>query len=1060
MIAYQDEFGRATRVDYNAFGLIARAYDKEGDLFRCDYDAQGQLVGVTDAAGDQVRYTRPDAQTLIVEDPSAGRRELSFDAEGQVVRERRGEAVLRFRYDEAGRLVARTTPAGEERFTYDSAGRLIAQAGPDGELRYTYDALGRLLSLENRVLFERIGYRYEGSRRQPSEVIYPWGSVRYAYDAAGRLSEVGLGEDRIQIARTADGRRERIRYPNGVETRFRYAGSLLEETASRRGRELLSRRAYAYDDRGRIATVTDEAGRVTRFSHDRRGRLLEAAGDQHLRYAYDAAGNRTSVEVDGARRALEVGEGNRVLALGEVRYTYGDHGALASREDAQGTTRYTVDVDGRLRGVEGPDGRVVRFGYAPDGTPLWREVDGARTRYLVDRDQVVGEFDGGGLRRRYVRGEGLDDLLASEGPDGERLTFHRDLVGSVVALSDAAGEVAARYAYGPFGEALHAEGPAAAGNRWRFAGRPLDPETGLYDVRARHYDPALGRFTSPDPSGREGGLNLYAYAENDPTRLTDPLGLSAELGARLEERTAAPKQSLFGRMLAAVDRAGQSLPGPFRTQYNLLKGVSQAGVDTVVGIGELFKKETWVALGEFVSELDDWETVKAVGKHLADAGIDLGKRYVDAALNDPDEFARMTGYGAGMVIAGVLGTKGIDKLAKVARAAKAARAARRAAEVVDDVADARRATKPVIAVAGGERATTAGASSTAGSTATQTTGTATQTTAGSTAAGTATQESLGSATASRGGIAQALDDSVPLGSGRAAAKRLNERLTKLYDDYFDQDLPDEELVANVKRAIAESDLPDAFKAELADLDDYYALSSVVRDGGEELFALANSSDPALRAYAADLVKARRNYTLGEDKQFRHALKDAERVHGLPAVEATEITNGSGGLGRIFSGQYKGKDAVFKFDRSVDYDTVGEIEEVAKGLEAYGGPEVLGRVRVQDSNGVWREAVAMEKVEGYDLSALLRAKKAGEPLPLEVTPAHTRAIEELTQRLTREGRVLEETNLGDFMLTNDPDRPVVLLDMFVKEGTHRPHGGLLDHNGRPVLETVEGLIGGR
>ena len=39
------------------------------------------------------------------------------------------------------------------------------------------------------------------------------------------------------------------------------------------------------------------------------------------------------------------------------------------------------------------------------------------------------------------------------------------------------------------------------------------------------------------------------------------------------------------------------------------------GVDTVVGVGELFQKETWVALGEFVSELDDWETVKAVGEH-------------------------------------------------------------------------------------------------------------------------------------------------------------------------------------------------------------------------------------------------------------------------------------------------------------------------------------------------------------------------------------------------------------------------------------------------------------
>ncbi len=60
-----------------------------------------------------------------------------------------------------------------------------------------------------------------------------------------------------------------------------------------------------------------------------------------------------------------------------------------------------------------------------------------------------------------------------------------------------------------------------------YAGRPWDAQTGLYDNRARWYDPAVGRFLSEDPSGFAGGqdLNLYRYVGNNPWTNTDPSGL-------------------------------------------------------------------------------------------------------------------------------------------------------------------------------------------------------------------------------------------------------------------------------------------------------------------------------------------------------------------------------------------------------------------------------------------------------------------------------------------------------------------------------------------------------
>jgi RHS repeat-associated protein len=58
-----------------------------------------------------------------------------------------------------------------------------------------------------------------------------------------------------------------------------------------------------------------------------------------------------------------------------------------------------------------------------------------------------------------------------------------------------------------------------------MAGAQYDQETGLYYMRARYYDPELGRFLSEDPIGIAGGLNLYAYAGNDPVNASDPAGL-------------------------------------------------------------------------------------------------------------------------------------------------------------------------------------------------------------------------------------------------------------------------------------------------------------------------------------------------------------------------------------------------------------------------------------------------------------------------------------------------------------------------------------------------------
>ena len=62
---------------------------------------------------------------------------------------------------------------------------------------------------------------------------------------------------------------------------------------------------------------------------------------------------------------------------------------------------------------------------------------------------------------------------------------------------------------------------------FRSPGQYYDAETGLHYNWNRYYDPDTGRYLSPDPIGLEGGLNLYAYVENDPVNWVDMFGLTA-----------------------------------------------------------------------------------------------------------------------------------------------------------------------------------------------------------------------------------------------------------------------------------------------------------------------------------------------------------------------------------------------------------------------------------------------------------------------------------------------------------------------------------------------------
>jgi RHS repeat-associated protein len=107
--------------------------------------------------------------------------------------------------------------------------------------------------------------------------------------------------------------------------------------------------------------------------------------------------------------------------------------------------------------------------------------------------------------------------------------YHTDAIGSVRAITDANGQVIARYDYLPFGEPWP---PSPNADVRQFAGKERDAETGLDYFGARYYSSVHGRFTSPDladPSlTNPQTFNRYRYGLNNPLRYIDPDGLYEE----------------------------------------------------------------------------------------------------------------------------------------------------------------------------------------------------------------------------------------------------------------------------------------------------------------------------------------------------------------------------------------------------------------------------------------------------------------------------------------------------------------------------------------------------
>ncbi len=286
---------------------------------------------------------------------------------------------------------------------------------------------------------------------------------------------------------------------------------------------------------------------------------------------YDAADRLVSVRLpDGTSTAYTYDRNGNQLSAGPSASTYDLADRLTSATVGGTSETYTWSGDGvRLSAATGPQASKT-------------------TQFVVDRafdlPTVALERDGNGkLVRRYAYGL---DLLAQTTPTKGPYWSHHDGLGSVTDVTSATGASLWWAEYSPFGAPrASASTSQAPVNLFRFSGEYLDLVTALYHLRARQYDPSLGRFLSPDPvspSLSSPSVGAYVYVRNSPINLVDPSGLESQPASQSEIGVRCTAAYLAGSAVNVV---------AFRAEVAILQAHLAAGaalpVQGALAIGDI-----------------------------------------------------------------------------------------------------------------------------------------------------------------------------------------------------------------------------------------------------------------------------------------------------------------------------------------------------------------------------------------------------------------------------------------------------------------------------------------
>ena len=581
---YEASTDRLTGVSATASGQtrdVSYTYD-EGDRIKSikhggttyafEYDGFGNqtMVKVGDRTLESYRYAPNNGPLKTVTYGNGDTQEILYDKEERIrARRWNGESTdaVRYEYDDYGTLEKETDLVNGriDKDQYDMTGRLVQSTtlekntGAAGEptVANTHTVQSLEIGYDNYNRVNRLVQSLEGSKTKTGLV----------YGDASKTQRPGLsygltvdGKQRQSLAYDAMARctKETVTLPGGQkrENCFTY-GTLRHLTdtdsllsAMSNGTESWS---YEYDNVGNITKITSGTKVIT-YQYDELNQLIRenngVLGTTVL-YTYDAGGNMTS------RKTYAYTEGAVSTVQTQDLFTYRTDGWKDQLLSWNGKS-YAYDAGGnptvlrgmaltwgegrRLKRIVGTAGEVT-FAYDSDGKRVRKTSGGNTTTYYYNGNVLSGLVrkaskdagtTGTGTTVQFVYDtQGKPFMLRVNGKTDYFYLYNG--LGDITGLVDSSNQVVVRYQYNSWGKVTSTQDTSGVSlatlNPFRYRKYVYDPETGLYCLGSRYYDPEVGRFVNADDTDvifakpqELGNKNLYAYCDNNPVAREDYAG--------------------------------------------------------------------------------------------------------------------------------------------------------------------------------------------------------------------------------------------------------------------------------------------------------------------------------------------------------------------------------------------------------------------------------------------------------------------------------------------------------------------------------------------------------
>ena len=635
-VAVMDAMGHVTTSNWTLSAGLGSVIDANGNVTTWKHDGQNRVTekDYADGHSERIAYENTTSRVKSV-----------TDAMGQVATNTyfRDNTVQQTVYTNA--TVATPTVS----YTYDAVyPRVLTMSDGTGTTTYNYNPItgtptlgagkvgsvsvpvaGTTATLANTV-YDELGRVTTGTLDGSASSV--------TYDTLGRIATAtnaltGSGHFTYAYLNNT-GRVASVTNPNGQSSVYTYIDSTTTPNEPRLSEiknlnsssAIISKFNYLYDNVGQITSWTQQADandpQNYALQYDNAGRLINASVTDtttsallhQYAYSYDAAGNRTAEQIDGAVTSASYNNlnqltgqsaGGKMVFSGTVNeYSTvtvgGNPASLDANNNFRGTATVSTgtnnvpiiatDVDGNSKTntyqVVVPPGGGVTNTYDLNGNLT---SDGSRTFSWDAKNELVKitytdtsytQFTYNGLGQRveiqeYNASHTLSStkwFVGNEERDATNTVTRRyfaqgeqrivsgtttnyfytqDHLGSIREMIDASGTIQARYSYDPYGRTTLVSGTNLA--TFQYAGMYMHQTSGLYLTMFRAYDPNTARWLARDPLGERASLNLYSYVYSDPINMVDPLGLIGA-GFSVDDNP----QSILNKLLKDPDQPSDS----------------------------------------------------------------------------------------------------------------------------------------------------------------------------------------------------------------------------------------------------------------------------------------------------------------------------------------------------------------------------------------------------------------------------------------------------------------------------------------------------------------------